>query len=84
MNYSPDETEVEGCFHGVEVVGESEGGKGGQRLSPNTNQSPFLWSQLKSSGGKLVPFLKTLALYFLLFLPEDSPTWGATAGGWRK
>ncbi|XP_035708406.1 lysoplasmalogenase-like protein TMEM86A isoform X1 [Folsomia candida] len=45
----------------------------------NKNDANFLWSQWKSSGGKLVPFLKTLALYFLLFLPEDRPSWGATA-----
>jgi len=32
------------------------------------------WLQFKSVGPKLVPFLKTLGLYFVLFIPEDKPS----------
>jgi hypothetical protein len=33
------------------------------------------WGQLKSSGPRLVPFLKTLALYFVIFIPEERPSY---------
>lgn len=32
---------------------------------------------LKSVGPKLVPFFKTVAIYFVLFIPDDSPSWFA-------
>ena len=33
------------------------------------------WFQIKSVGPKLVPFFKTAAVYFVLFIPEDRPSW---------
>lgn len=35
----------------------------------------FLYFQLKSVGPKLVPFFKTVAIYFVLFIPDESPSW---------
>lgn len=32
---------------------------------------------LKSVGPKLVPFFKTVAIYFVLFIPEGNPSWFA-------
>lgn len=30
--------------------------------------------QLKSVGPKLVPFFKTVAIYFVVFIPEENPS----------
>jgi len=36
------------------------------------------WFQFKSVGPKLVPFFKTLGMYFVIFIPADRPSWFAT------
>nr|CAD7424651.1 unnamed protein product [Timema monikensis] len=41
---------------------------------PNPNKHQAL---LKSVGPKLVPFFKTLAIYFVLFIPVERPSWFA-------
>lgn len=61
-------------FHGVEVHGERG------HLAPSSNTSGIksnstFWSQFKTITPKLVPFLKTLGLYFVIFIPEDRPSW---------
>lgn len=35
------------------------------------------WEQFKYVGPRLLPFLKTAGLYFVLFIPEDSPSFFA-------
>ncbi|XP_049837832.1 lysoplasmalogenase-like protein TMEM86A isoform X1 [Schistocerca gregaria] len=35
-------------------------------------------ASLKSVGPKLVPFFKTVAIYFVLFIPVERPSWAAT------
>jgi hypothetical protein len=65
---------------GVEVCSGSWSTKEEESETSFFNPSLF-WQQLKSnawSGGKLVPFIKTFALYFALFIPEDKPSWRAT------
>lgn len=43
-------------------------------LNTMTIDFKYFWSQFKSVGPKLVPFLKTLGIYFVMFIPVDRPS----------
>ena len=41
----------------------------------DTDPTSSFWLQFKSVGPKLVPFFKTLGMYFVIFIPADRPSW---------